>query len=51
MFENVYGTFDNDECDQFRRLEAVIVQRFGHSPWASGIRATERRRFMRTCTP
>jgi len=54
MFENLFGTFDNDVFDQFRRLEAEIGRQFGHSPWASGIRATERGAFPPLnvgCTP
>jgi HSP20 family protein len=45
MFENLFGGFDTDLFDQFRRLEGEMGQLFGHSPWAAGIRAVQRGTF------
>jgi HSP20 family protein len=45
MFENLFGGFDADVFDQFRRLESEMGQLFGHSPWSAGIRAVQRGTF------
>lgn len=45
MFENLFGGFDTDLFDQFRRLETEMGQLFGHSPWPAGIRAVQRGSF------
>ena len=45
MFENLFGGFDTDLFDQFRRLESEVGQLFGHSPWPAGIRAVQRGTF------
>jgi HSP20 family protein len=45
MLENLFGGYDTDLFDQFRRLESEMGQLFGHSPWASGIRAVQRGTF------
>jgi len=45
MFENLFGGFETDLFDQFRRLESEMGQLFGHSPWPSGIRAVQRGTF------
>jgi HSP20 family protein len=45
MFENLFGGFETDLFDQFRRLESEMGQLFGHSPWPAGIRAVQRGTF------
>lgn len=45
MFENLFGGFEPDLFDQFRRLESEMGQLFGHSPWRAGIRAVQRGAF------
>jgi len=45
MFENLFGGFETDLFDQFRRLESERGQLFGHSPWPAGIRAVQRGTF------
>jgi HSP20 family protein len=45
MFENLFGGFETDLFDQFRRLESEIGQLSRHSPWPAGIRAVQRGTF------
>ncbi|HUL48144.1 MAG TPA: Hsp20/alpha crystallin family protein [Steroidobacteraceae bacterium] len=45
MFESLFGAFETDLFDQFRRLESEMGQLFGHSPWPAGIRAVQRGTF------
>ncbi|HUI60162.1 MAG TPA: Hsp20/alpha crystallin family protein [Steroidobacteraceae bacterium] len=45
MFESLFGGFETDLFDQFRRLEGELGQLFGHSPWPAGIRAVQRGTF------
>jgi HSP20 family protein len=45
MFESLFGGFETDLFDQFRRLESDVGQLFGHSPWPAGIRAMQRGTF------
>jgi len=45
MFESLFGAFETDLFDQFRRLESEMGQLFGRSPWPAGIRAVQRGTF------
>jgi HSP20 family protein len=45
MFESLFGGFESDLLDQFRRLESDMGQLFGRSPWPAGIRAVQRGTF------
>jgi HSP20 family protein len=45
MFESLFGGYETDLFDQFRRLEGEIGQLFGRSPWPAGIRAVQRGTF------
>src|SRR6201987_6379609 len=45
MFESLFGGYETDLFDQFRRREGEIAQLFGRSPWPAGIRAMRRGTF------
>ena len=45
MFESLFGGFDTDIFDEFKRLESEMLQLFGSSPWPAGIRAMQRGAF------
>jgi HSP20 family protein len=45
MFESLFGGYETDLFDQFRRLESEMGQLFGRSPWPAGIRAAQRGTF------
>lgn len=45
MFENLFGEFDTDLFDHFRRLESEMSQRLGQVSWPAGIRAAQRGSF------
>jgi HSP20 family protein len=45
MFESLFGGYETDLFDQFRRLESEMGQLFGRSHWPAGIRAAQRGTF------
>ncbi|HYL01669.1 MAG TPA: Hsp20/alpha crystallin family protein [Steroidobacteraceae bacterium] len=45
MFESLFGGYETDLFDQFKRLETEVGQLFGRSPWPAGIRAVQRGTF------